>query len=140
MREIWKTRLRAFLIFALCTIVSACGGGGTSSDSPSTSPAPAKVLDWIPPSSFSDSAPLDPARDLQAYEIYVNETGVFSNSDAPTALVGAVDPSNGTPVTSFNLSNLGNYLSKGVTYHVSIRAVAMTGLKSDFAPPATFSL
>lgn len=134
------TRLLTFLLIfmAVCAILSACGGGGgTASDS---APAlPAKILDWTPPGTFSDSTPLNPASDLQVYEIYINQTGVFSNADVPAAYVGAVDSSTGALITSFNLSNLGSFLSKGITYRVSIRAVAVTGTKSDFAAPATFS-
>jgi hypothetical protein len=44
-----------------------------------------------------------------------------------------------TLTTSFNLANLAPYLSKGIAYRVSMRAVAVTGLKSDFSPPASFS-
>ena len=55
------------------------------------------------------------------------------------ALVSAVDSATGQPATSFNLANLGPFLSLGVRYQVSLRAVAISGLKSDFSPPAAFS-
>ena len=82
---------------------------------------------------------MNPITDLDGFEIYVNESGSFSNGDIPKAVVSAVDPSTHTLTTSFNLANLGPYLSKGIAYRVSMRAVAITGLKSDFSPPASFS-
>jgi hypothetical protein len=56
------------------------------------------------------------------------------------AVVSAIDPATGQVTTYFNLANLGPYLSKGVTYRVSLRTVALTGLKSDFSQSALFSL
>ena len=128
-------------------ILSGCGGGGTSSSGDGTlppadsggTPLPAKILSWAPPDSYTDSSSLNPVTDLDGFEIYVNESGSFSNGDIPNAVVSAVDPQTHTLTTSFNLANLGPYLSRGITYRVSMRAVAITGLKSDFSPPASFS-
>ena len=119
-------------------ILSGCGGGGASSSGDGT-PLPAKTLSWAAPESYTDSTSLNPITDLDGFEIYVNESGSFSNGDIPKAVVSAVDPSTHTITTSFNLANLGPYLSKGIAYRVSMRAVAVTGLKSDFSPPASFS-
>jgi hypothetical protein len=69
----------------------------------------------------------------------VNQSGAFGDTDTPMALVGAIDPSTGQVTTSFNLANLGSYLSKGVLYRVSLRAVSLTGMKSGFSPSASFS-
>jgi hypothetical protein len=82
---------------------------------------------------------LNPTNDLDRFEIYVNESGSFADADTPNAVVSAVDPATHTLTSSFNLANLAPYLSKGVVYRVSMRAVALTGLKSDFSPPASFS-
>ncbi|MFZ2223822.1 MAG: hypothetical protein WAV26_03950 [Candidatus Deferrimicrobium sp.] len=82
---------------------------------------------------------MNPVTDLDGFEIYVNESGSFNNGDTPNAVVSAVDPQTHALTTSFNLANLGPYLSRGITYRVSMRAVAITGLKSDFSPPASFS-
>lgn len=125
-------------MMVVLAILSGCGGGGTSSSGDGT-PLPAKILSWAPPNSYTDSSALNPVTDLDGFEIYVNETGVFSNEDHPNAVVSAVDPQTHTLTTSFNLANLSPYLSKGVVYRVSMRAVAITGLKSDFSPPASFS-
>jgi hypothetical protein len=70
----------------------------------------------------------------------VKESGSFSEADTPTAIVSAVDPQTNQVTTSFNLANLGPFLQKGVTYYVSMRAVALDGLKSGFSTPASFSL
>ena len=122
----------------LLGILSGCGGGGASSsgDGP---PLPAKTLSWAAPESYTDNTSLNPLTDLDGFEIYVNESGTFSDGDTPNAVVSAVDPSTNMLTTSFNLANLGPYLSKGIAYRVSMRAVAITGLKSDFSPPASFS-
>jgi hypothetical protein len=76
---------------------------------------------------------------LDGFEIYVNESGSFTDADTPTAIVSAVDPGIRTITTSFNLANLSSYLTKGLNYQVSMRAVATSGLKSDYSPPASFS-
>jgi hypothetical protein len=111
---------------------SGCGGGDEA--------GPAKTASWAPPSTFADGTPLNPAVDLSNYEIFVKETGSFSDADTPTAIVSAVDPGTHQVTTSFNLANLGPYLQKGVSYYVSMRAVALDGLKSAFSAPASFSL
>jgi hypothetical protein len=82
---------------------------------------------------------LNPVTDLDRFEIHVNETGAFTDADAPMAEVTAVDPANRTLTTSFNLANLSPDVTVGPKYYVSLRAVAITGLKSDFSPPVSFS-
>ena len=84
----------------MLVILSGCGGGGVSSSgdgNPSPAddggtPLPAKILSWAPPESYTDSTSLNPVTDLDGFEIYVNETGSFSNGDLPNAVVSAVDP------------------------------------------------
>lgn len=128
-----------FLFLAL-GLLPSCGGGGAGTVSSSGGDAlPAKILSWQPPQAYSDGAALDPTTDLADFEIYVNETGSFSNADSPTAVVAAVDSATGEPVTTFNLANLGPFLSTGVQYEVSMRAVSISGAKSDFCPPGSFS-
>jgi hypothetical protein len=128
-------------------ILSGCGGGGASSSGDGNpiptdgggTPLPAKTLSWAAPNSYTDQTSLNPLTDLDGFEIYVNESGSFSDGDIPDAVVSAVDPQTRTLTTSFNLANLSPYLSSGIAYRVSMRAVAVTGLKSDFSPPASFS-
>jgi len=128
-------------------ILSGCGGGGASSSGDGTplpadgggTPLPAKILSWTAPTSYTDSTPMNPLTDLDRFEIYVNESGSFNDGDTPNAAVSAVDPATHTLTTSFNLANLGPNLSKGIAYRVSMRAVAITGLKSEFSPTASFS-
>ncbi len=135
-------RLLAFLFVVAAVSVSACGGGGSGSSSGGSGGGPgypAKILSWTAPSAFTDNTTLNPAADLANFEIYVKETGNFTDSDAPMALVAALDPVTHLPVTSFDLANLGSYLSAGVRYQVSVRAVALTGAKSEFSSAASFS-
>ena len=125
------------LVLSMCLI--GCGGGGGET-SPGVIPSTPLVLSWTPPESFADQTPLDPARDLAHYEIYINETGKFASTDPTTATVSAVDPAKGDLVTSFDLANLGPFLSAGKTYFVSMQSVSNTGVKSDFSAAASFSL
>ncbi len=97
------------------------------------------MLSWSPPSAYTDNTPLNPVAELDSFEVYVNTSGSFSNADAPLAYVQAVDPASHLLNTEFDLANLGPYLSKGVVYYVSLRAVALTGARSDFSPSASFS-
>ena len=128
-----------FIIIITMASLYGCGGGGSGETSSGSPSLPPKILNWQPPTNFLDSSPLDPARDLGSFEIFINEDNLFSNTDNEMAAVSAVDPTTGKVSTSFNLANLAPFLSKGVTYHVAVRAVTMTGVKSDFSPCATFS-
>jgi hypothetical protein len=133
---------RVFTLFSIFVFLASqigCGGGSSEGTSSSNEPLPTKILSWQPPISFLDNSPLDPARDLASYEIIINEDGAFSDPNNETAAVSATDPATGRVTTSFNLANLAPFLAKGVIYHVSIRAVSMTGLKSGLSPSATFS-
>ena len=138
-------RIYKFLpFFITVALLAACGGGGGTSEQGISGgggpdPFPSKILSWSPPSQYTDGAPLDPVTDLDRIEFYVKEDGLFSDADSEMAAVPATDSGTGQPTTSFDLANLAPFLSQGVTYHVSIRAVAVTGVKSNFSPSAAFS-
>jgi hypothetical protein len=150
-RSMARFRTRFALPLVMLVLLGSlvgCGGGGGGSSAVDISlpptggggtPLPAKILSWAAPESYTDNSSLNPITDLEGYEIYVNESGTFTDGDTPKAIVSAVDPSTHTLVSSFNLANLSPYLSAGISYKVSMRAVAVTGLKSDFSPPASFS-
>ena len=110
------------------------GGGSIPTD-----PLPPKILSWQPPTTYSDNSPLDPAKDLASIEIYIKGNGAFTENDSPMAFVSAFDKGTGQITTSFNLANLGAFLSRGVIYQVALRSVAINGSKSGFSSPATFS-
>ena len=136
-----STGIRGMIFVALVASLAAfsgCGGGGESSSSEGT-PLPARVLSWEPPTSYVDTTAMNPVTDLDRFEIYVNESGSFTNTDTPLAAVSAVDPATHSLTTSFNLANLDSHLTVGPHYYVSLRAVALTGLKSDFSPGVSFS-
>jgi len=82
---------------------------------------------------------MNPATDLDYFEIYVHESFIFADTDTPQAVVRALDPATHSLTTSFNLANLSPYVTVGPRYYVSLRAVAITGLKSEFSSPASFS-
>lgn len=136
-----STRIRTIVVIALglmMATVIGCGGGGETSTSEGT-PLPAKTLSWQAPTSYVDTTPLDPVTELDRFEIHVNETGNFTDKDVPMAELAAVDPQTHGLATSFNIANIGSPLTVGARYYVSLRAVALTGLKSDFSPPVSFS-
>jgi hypothetical protein len=123
------------ILMAVVSVIAGCGGEGSGG----SELLPAKILSWNPPVTYQDGSSLDPAADLDSYEIYVKETPNFSDTDNEMAALSATDKASGQVCTSFNLANLSPFISKGVTYHVCTRAVAKTGLKSGFSPSATFS-
>jgi hypothetical protein len=129
---------------------SGCGGGGASSSGNASPPTdtpppvggtalPSKTISWVAPNAYIDDTPLNPLTELNGFEIYVNESGTFNDAASPNAFVNALDPATHTVVTSFNLANLNPSLPRGVVFWVSIRAVSISGGKSDFSYPATFS-
>jgi len=131
--------IRRIIFFALITATitfSGCGGGGSSD---SGTALPERTLSWEPPTSYVDTTALNPVTDLDRFEIYINESGSFTGTETPLAAVSAVNKATNSLTTSFNLANIGPPLQVGPHYYVSLRAVALTGLKSDFSPPASFS-
>lgn len=141
-------KISLIVIFIVTVGTVGCGGGGgdeTSSGGGGTPPgggttsAP-HVLSWAPPQSYTDGTPLNPVTDLDTIEVYVKGSGSFTSADSPAAYVTAVDESTGQVTTSFDLSNLSPFLNKGVSYYVSLRAVARNGDKSAFSSSALFSL
>jgi hypothetical protein len=137
-----KSSRRLYPLLFCCIIAAfffGCGGGGSGGSSSGGGATPAKSLNWNPPLSYQDGSPLNPAADLDRFEIYIKENSNFTDTDDEMAALSAIDKANGLVCTSFNLSNLAPFLSKGVVYHVSIRAVANNGLKSNFSASASFS-
>ena len=129
-------KIVSFAIFiAVVSVVAGCGGEGSGG----SELFPSKMVSWNPPSTYQDGSSLNPATDLDSYEIYVKEAPNFADTDNEMAALSATDKATGQVCTSFDLANLSPFLSEGVTYHVSIRAVAKNGLKSGFSPGATFS-
>lgn len=95
-----------------------------------------RTLSWRAPLTFSDGAVLDPSRDLSTYEIYVNDTGLYSLSDVPQATIPAVDPDTGNLVTSFELSEIDPPLQTERIYYLTMRAVDKNGVPSGFSLPS----
>jgi hypothetical protein len=135
------TGIRGAILLALIASLvafSGCGGGGGSSSS-EVNVLPSKVLSWEAPTSYVDNSTMNPVTDLDRFEIYVNESGTFTETDVPMAELLAVDAQSNTLATSFDLANLSPNVTAGPKYYVSLRAVAITGLKSDFSPGVSFS-
>ena len=118
---------RKLLVLALAgTLISACGGGGGGSGTSGP------ILAWVPPSSYTDGTPMNPARDLAWYEIYIRQDASFGPNDKVFASVSPTD-------TTFDLANLAPLLDPGLKYYVSMRSVGLLGMKSAFSPSYTFS-
>lgn len=135
----FKTQIILSTILAAGLFLAGCGGGGGGSSSGGGDGYPSKVLRWNPPTTFTDNSALSPALDLDVFEVYVKEEGIFSTNDSPMAALLAVDAGTGQVTTSFDLANLGPFLSRNITYFASIRVIAKNGMKSDFSQSATFS-
>ena len=131
-KDIWAVFVLLLLMPAV--IGSSCNGGKGASPTPVVV-IPTKNLSWQPPTQFSDGGVLDPSRDLAQYEFYINETGSFSPNDAPRAVSPAVDPSSGSPVTSYDLTRIVPPLESGRIYFAAIRVVDQNGAKSNLTTP-----
>jgi hypothetical protein len=90
------------------------------------------VLAWTPPTTYNDNVALDPARDLDYYEIYVRQDPNFADSDQPLVQVAAV--AGGSPVTEFTLELIPS-VPPGSQLYVSMRAVGIDHQKSAFMAP-----
>lgn len=139
MSTIGRFRLQIVAALTISLLLASCGGGDTGGSVSSTNPSVVKTLSWAPPDSYTDNSELNPESELSEYYIYVNETGVFYESEDPVAIVTAVD-SRGAAVTSFNLGNVSLLLQPGVTYYVSMRSVSRAGVISGYSPSASFIL
>jgi hypothetical protein len=81
--------------------------------------------------------------DLDYYEFYIRADMNFTDNDLPVAQVAAVEDilsPDGQQylqdlVTEFDLQNLLPFVPPGQTGYLSIRAVGVDGLKSDFSQP-----
>ena len=109
----------------LAGLLVGCGGGNGSSSGP--------IVRWIPPQRFTDNTPLVPSRDLQGYEIFVRQDPNFGPADVPRATASARS-------TSYDLGMLYPPLSRDATYYISLRAVAVWGLRSEYSPAVAFSV
>jgi hypothetical protein len=128
-----------FLFCILSVSLFGCGEWWPGETSSGGESLPTKTLNWNPPTTYQDGSSLNPVTDLDCFEIYIKDNPNFADTDDEMAALSATDKATGQVCATFNLANLAPFLSKGVTYYVSIRATAKNGLKSDFSPAASFS-
>jgi len=130
------------LLLAGSTLLAGCGGEGESIEA-SVPAGTANVLAWDPPQTYEDSTVLDPYTELDYYEFYVRSENNFTDNDLPVAQVAAVadilslDGTNYLQnlTTEFDLQNLLPYVPPGANCFLSIRAVGVDGLRSQFSEP-----
>ncbi len=130
------------LLLAGSALLAGCGTEGESTVA-SVSSGTVSVLAWDPPETFVDSSPLDPYTELDYYEFYVREDNNFTDNDLPVAQVAAVadilslDGTNYLQnlTTEFELQNLLPFVPPGTNCFLSIRAVGVDGLRSQFSEP-----
>jgi len=135
------------LLLAGSMFLAGCGGVEESSVA-SVPSGPVSFLAWDPPQTYEDSSPLDPYLDLDYYEFYIRPDMNFTDNDLPVAQVAAVvdilspDGQVYLPslTTDFDLENLVPFVPPGLSGYLSIRAVGMDGLKSDFSQPIFWNL
>ncbi len=96
-------------------------------------------MSWEAPTTYADNSELDPSEELDVYEIYVNETGEFSEDDYPAAYVSATD-SHGNPTESFDLGNLDYSFTSGVVYYICMRSVTKSGIRSGLSTVFMFTI
>jgi hypothetical protein len=139
MAKFGRQILALFSFFLILASLYGCGEWRYGETSLGGESLPTKTLNWNSPATYQGGSSLNPSTDLDSYEIYVKETPNFTDTDNEMAALSSTDKATGQICTSFNLANLAPYIEKGVTYHVSIRAVAKNGLKSGFSSSASFS-
>ncbi|MGA6993285.1 MAG: hypothetical protein WBX50_05235 [Candidatus Deferrimicrobiaceae bacterium] len=135
------------LILAGSMLLAGCGGGGETNVA-SVPSGPVSFLAWDPPETYEDDSPLDPYLDLDYYEFYVRADMNFTDNDLPVAQVAAVADilsSDGQVyhqnlTMEFDLQNLLPFVPPGLSGYLSIRSVAIDGLKSEFSQPINWNL
>lgn len=138
--------LRLFLgLLAVTMVFAACGGGEESSQATGSTSSSVYMLSWDAPDATVDNTAIDPYEELDHYEIYVSEDAVFADTDAPAAVVSAVEDilsDNGQIgmelVTDFDLALLQGLPSADKLY-VTLRAVGIDGQKSVFMDPVIWT-
>lgn len=135
-------------ILVLAALLAGCGGGGGGGETaqqPNVPPGPVSVFSWAAPATFNDNTPLNPATDLEYYELYLRTDTNFSESDPPAIQIAAVadQPTQDgasivkAPVTEFTLDLIPSLPSGNVLY-ISMRAVGIDGQKSAFMAPVAW--
>lgn len=132
--------------FAAVILLAGCGGGGEApqSQAPPAS-GTASVFAWSPPATFNDNTPLNPAVDIDYYELYLRRDPNFTDSDQPVIQIAAVaatlSPDGrtvaGPLVTEFTLELIPS-LPAGNQLFVSMRAVGVDHQKSAFMDPVAW--
>jgi len=83
---------------------------------------------------------LDLKKDLDGYELFVNNSGTFKSTDKPVVWIFAID-AKGSPVESFSLEELDYVFSANQTYYFSMRSVTKDDVVSVFSlPPVKLTL
>jgi len=111
-----------FSHFILLFLLAGCGGsggGGTSSGNTGNSTTVGDVtLTWNAPTTYANNSTLNPATNLQAYNIYYG-----TESEVYTKVVSVVNP--GTSIINYTLN-----LPKGNSYYFVVTDIDTSGNES----------
>jgi hypothetical protein len=140
-------RLPIVLAILMGFLLIGCGGGGEGTQSTGAG-TNTQILMWDPPQTYVDNTAMDPYRELDYYEFYVSSDSNFTDNEMPVAQVAAVTnvllpdgKSYRQDLTSeFALTNLLPFTEPNSVYYISIRSVAVGGLKSNFSAPIVWNL
>jgi ABC-type glycerol-3-phosphate transport system substrate-binding protein len=131
-------------LLAITMLLAACGGGEVASQAAGPSSS-SYMLSWDAPDTTIDNTAIDPYEELDHYEIYVSEDMIFTEEDAPAAVVSAVEDIlsdygqiGKELVSDFDLALLQGLPSANQLY-VTLRAVGIDGQKSDFMEPVIWT-
>ncbi len=135
------------LFLAGSVLLAGCGDGGSEATVAAVSPGTLSLLAWDPPQTYDDNTPLDPYTELDYYEFYVRGDGNFTDNDLPVAQVAAVvdilSPDGTVNVlaltTEFDLQNLLPFFLPDTSGYLSIRAVGLDGVRSQFSQPIVWN-
>lgn len=142
-----RATIRGFtVLLSVLGLLAGCGGGADApqSQAPPTS-GPVSVFSWVAPATFNDNTPLNPAMDIDYYELYIRTDPNFTGSDQPVVEIAAVanHPSPDgrsfvrSPVTQFTLELIPS-IPGGNLLYVSMRAVGIDRQKSSFMAPVAW--
>ena len=125
--------LLLFVAFVYCfTGCNSSGSSGESAQAHAPSLLDGHFVCWRAPATYTNQTPINLNTDIDRYELFINECGVFGSNDQPAAHIKAINK-DGSPAESLNLGLLTYPFVEGHTYYFSMRTVTKAGIASGFS-------